>query len=53
MCASIDGVSLAVVTGVVLVQLDVKGCRSVQESFRRYVEKEVLSGDNQYDAGEG
>ncbi|RYH06969.1 hypothetical protein EON65_42255, partial [archaeon] len=30
------------------VQLDVKGCRDVHESFRRYVAIEMLEGDNQY-----
>lgn len=32
------------------IQLDVKGCKNVLDSFRKYTEKEVLSGDNQYDA---
>lgn len=32
-------------------QLDVKGCKDVKESFTRYIEKELLSGDNKYDAG--
>mmetsp|Transcript_25746 Transcript_25746/g.43375 ORF Transcript_25746/g.43375 Transcript_25746/m.43375 type:complete len:1590 (+) Transcript_25746:156-4925(+) len=34
------------------IQLDVKGCRDVYESFKKYSEKETLSGENQYDAGE-
>eukprot|EP01041_Mallomonas_annulata_P002534 gene2534-4939_t len=33
-------------------QLDVKGCRSILDSFRRYTEQEDLDGDNKYDAGE-
>ncbi len=32
------------------IQLDVKGCRNVMESFRKYTSKEMLSGENQYDA---
>lgn len=32
------------------IQLDVKGCKDVLESFRKYTEKEMLDGDNQYDA---
>lgn len=31
-------------------QLDVKGCRDIYESFRKYVEIEMLQGDNQYEA---
>ncbi|DBA00497.1 TPA: hypothetical protein N0F65_002740 [Lagenidium giganteum] len=31
-------------------QLDVKGCEDIYESFRKYVEIEMLQGDNQYDA---
>lgn len=34
------------------IQLDVKGCRDVYESFKKYSEKEMLKGENQYDAGE-
>ena len=34
------------------VQLNVKGCRNIYESFDRYVESEELKGDNQYEAGE-
>jgi ubiquitin carboxyl-terminal hydrolase 7 len=34
------------------IQLDVKGCSNVYESFKKYSEKEMLSGENQYDAGE-
>ncbi|CAM9561680.1 unnamed protein product, partial [Ectocarpus sp. 8 AP-2014] len=33
-------------------QLDVKGCKDIHESFAKYVEEEVLDGDNKYDAGE-
>ncbi|EEY57423.1 ubiquitin-specific protease, putative [Phytophthora infestans T30-4] len=31
-------------------QLDVKGCKNLMQSFRRYVEVEMLDGDNQYEA---
>ncbi|CAK4131089.1 unnamed protein product [Aphanomyces euteiches] len=31
-------------------QLDVKGCENLDESFAKYVEVEMLDGDNQYDA---
>lgn len=31
-------------------QLDVAGCEGVLESFRRYTARELLDGDNQYDA---
>lgn len=31
-------------------QLDVKGCKDIYESFRKYVEIELLQGDNQYEA---
>lgn len=34
------------------IQLDVKGCRDIDDSFRKYIAKEMLDGDNQYDAGE-
>jgi ubiquitin C-terminal hydrolase len=34
------------------IQLDVKDCSSLQDSFQSYITKELLSGDNQYDAGE-
>jgi hypothetical protein len=34
------------------IQLDVKGCNSVYDSFKKYTEKEMLDGENQYDAGE-
>ncbi|KAI8369997.1 hypothetical protein BD560DRAFT_397327 [Blakeslea trispora] len=30
------------------VQLNVKGCKSLSESFQRYVEPEILDGDNKY-----
>ncbi len=32
-------------------QLDVKGCKNVMESFDKYTEEEVLDGDDKYDAG--
>lgn len=32
------------------VQLNVKGCKNIYESFEKYVEIEDLTGDNQYDA---
>jgi hypothetical protein len=35
-----------------LLQLDVKGCRNIYESFDRYTEMEVMEGANQY-AAEG
>lgn len=31
-------------------QLDVKGCKDIYDSFRKYVEVEMLNGDNQYEA---
>lgn len=31
-------------------QLDVKGCKDVYESFDKYVEVEMLDGDNKYHA---
>ena len=31
-------------------QLDVKGCKDVYESFNKYVEVENLEGDNKYHA---
>ena len=34
------------------IQLDVKGCENIYQSFRKYIEKEMLEGDNKYDAGE-
>lgn len=34
------------------IQLDVKGCKDVYDSFKKYSEKEMLDGENQYDAGE-
>ena len=34
------------------IQLDVKGCKNIYDSFRRYIAKEVLDGDNKYDAGD-
>jgi hypothetical protein len=34
------------------IQLDVKGCKNVYDSFRKYIEIEMLDGENQYDAGE-
>jgi mRNA-degrading endonuclease HigB of HigAB toxin-antitoxin module len=32
------------------IQLDVKGCADIYESFKRYVSKEMLDGENKYDA---
>lgn len=32
------------------IQLDVKGCADIYESFRRYISKEMLDGENKYDA---
>ncbi|KAK1665374.1 hypothetical protein QYE76_053533 [Lolium multiflorum] len=32
-------------------QLDVKGCKDIYASFDKYVEVELLEGDNKYDAG--
>ena len=32
------------------IQLDVKGCRTIMDSFAKYVETEDLDGDNQYEA---
>lgn len=32
------------------IQLDVKGCRNIYESFKRYVKPEILSGQNKYHA---
>ena len=33
-------------------QLEVKDCESVMDSFRKYTKGEMLQGENQYDAGE-
>lgn len=33
------------------IQLNVRGLANLQESFQNYVEPELLSGDNKYDAG--
>lgn len=33
------------------IQLDVKGCKNIIESFKKYTESELLEGENQYDAG--
>ena len=33
------------------IQLDVKGCKNVKASFEKYIEAEMLEGENQYDAG--
>ena len=33
------------------IQLDVKGCADIHDSFKKYVAKEMLDGENQYDAG--
>ena len=32
------------------VQLDVKGCKSIHDSFAKFVEEEMLDGENQYEA---
>ena len=32
------------------IKLDVKGCKTIMESFAKYVETEDLDGDNQYEA---
>jgi ubiquitin carboxyl-terminal hydrolase 7 len=32
------------------IQLDVKDCPTLEHSFRKYVQLELLDGDNQYDA---
>ena len=34
------------------IQLDVKGCKTIEDSFAQYVKIEKLIGENQYDAGE-
>lgn len=34
------------------IQLDVKGCKNIYESFKKYVETEMLDGENKYDANE-
>ncbi|KXJ26613.1 Ubiquitin carboxyl-terminal hydrolase 7 [Exaiptasia diaphana] len=34
------------------IQLNVKGKKNIYESFKEYIEVELLSGDNKYDAGE-
>ena len=33
-------------------QLEVKDCENVMDSFRKYTKGEMLQGENQYDAGE-
>lgn len=33
------------------IQLDVKGCEDIYDSFRKYTANEMLDGENQYDAG--
>lgn len=33
-----------------LLQLDVKGCKDIYESFLKYCEEEVMDGPNQYKA---
>lgn len=35
------------------IQLDVSGNADIYQSFRKYIAKEILDGDNQYDAGDG
>ena len=34
------------------IQLDVKGCPDIHASFKQYIARELLSEENQYDAGE-
>ena len=34
------------------IQLDVKGCKNVYDSFKKYIEVEMLNEENQYEAGE-
>jgi ubiquitin carboxyl-terminal hydrolase 7 len=34
------------------IQLDVKGCKNIYESFRKYSAEELMEGDDMYDAGE-
>lgn len=34
------------------IQLDVKGCKTIYDSFSKYTENELMNGENQYDAGE-
>lgn len=34
------------------IQLDVKGCKNIYESFHKYTTIEMLDGENQYEAGE-
>lgn len=34
------------------IQLNVKGCKNLEESFVDYCKVEMLDGDNKYDAGE-
>ncbi|CAM9545744.1 unnamed protein product, partial [Ectocarpus sp. 13 AM-2016] len=50
-CVDVDFTSARVET-YYDIQLDVKGCKDIHESFAKYVEEEVLDGDNKYDAGE-
>jgi ubiquitin C-terminal hydrolase len=33
------------------IQLTVSGCRNLEESFDKYIEEEILEGENKYDAG--
>jgi len=35
------------------IQLDVKDCDSIEDSFKKYIKAETLDGDNQYDTDEG
>jgi len=34
------------------IQLEVKNCKNLYDSFKKYTEVEMLDGENQYDAGE-
>lgn len=30
------------------IQLNVKGCKSLRDSFKEYIQEEILEGDNKY-----
>ncbi|RIB26138.1 hypothetical protein C2G38_2164167 [Gigaspora rosea] len=32
------------------IQLDIKGCKTLDDSFMKYIQEEILEGDNKYDA---
>ncbi|XP_046987971.1 ubiquitin carboxyl-terminal hydrolase 7 [Schistocerca americana] len=50
-CKNIDYTSTRVET-FYDIQLNIKGKKNIDESFRDYITTEVLDGDNKYDAGE-